>query len=150
MDAHQARAIMLSFPHVVETMQWSDNLVFWTGNKAIGGKMFSLVDLAGGGKAVISFAAGPERYAELVETDGMIPAPYMARIWWVAVERWSVFRARDREAELRAAYDLTFAKLSARTRNILDLPLKEQHRLIAERRPLHKERGLAKDARQPT
>src|ERR1700712_4622216 len=45
MDAERARAFLLKLPHVVETRQWGDNLVFWVGDKAIGGKMFALLNL---------------------------------------------------------------------------------------------------------
>lgn len=136
MDAERIRALLLKLPHVVETMQWGANLVFWVGDKAIGGKMFALVPLDGDGKAVISYSAGAERYAELLEIEGLFPAPYMARIFWVAAERWSVFRAPEWEAELRAAYDLTLAKLPSKVRGVLALPAAKQRRLIAERRKL--------------
>jgi predicted DNA-binding protein (MmcQ/YjbR family) len=79
MDAERIRAFLLKLPHVVETRQWGDNLVFWAGDKAIGGKMFALVNLDGNGKGVISYPAGPERYAELLEVEGFFPAPYLAR-----------------------------------------------------------------------
>ncbi len=46
MDAERARAFLLTLPHVVETEQWGHNLVFWVGDKAIGGKMFALINLA--------------------------------------------------------------------------------------------------------
>lgn len=136
MDAERIRAFLLKLPHVVETMQWGANLVFWTGDKAIGGKMFALVNLDGDGRAVISYSAGAERYAELLEIDGIFPAPYMARIYWVAAERWSVFRAAEWEQQLRAAYDLTLAKLPPKTRATLALPKTKQKQLIAERRKL--------------
>ena len=83
MDAERIRAYLLTLPHTVETMQWGANLVFWVGDKAIGGKMFALVNLDDDGKAVISYSAGRERYFELLEIEGIIPAPYMARISWV-------------------------------------------------------------------
>jgi predicted DNA-binding protein (MmcQ/YjbR family) len=136
MDAERIRAFLLKLPHVVETMQWGANLVFWVGDKAIGGKMFALANLDGGGKAVISYSAGAERYAELLERDGLFPAPYMARIYWVAAENWSVFRVAEWEEELRAAYELTFAKLPPKIRGLLALPAAKQKRLIAERRKL--------------
>ena len=41
MDAERLRAYLLTLPHVAETMQWGANLVFWAGDKAIGGKMRS-------------------------------------------------------------------------------------------------------------
>ena len=63
MDAETLRAFLLALPDVCETMQWGDNLVYWVGDKAIGGKMFALVSLLPDHGAVISFAAGPERFA---------------------------------------------------------------------------------------
>jgi len=136
MDAERVRAFLLKLPHVVETQQWGDNLVFWVGDKAIGGKMFALVNLGGDGSGVISYSAGPERYAELVEVDGLKPAPYMARIFWVAAERWSVLRDREWEEHLRAAHEITQGKLPKRVREVLAMPAKAREKLIAERRKL--------------
>jgi predicted DNA-binding protein (MmcQ/YjbR family) len=146
MDAERIRGLLLKLPHVVETMQWGANLVFWVGDKAIGGKMFALVNLDGDGRAVISYAAGRERYAELVEIDGVIPAPYMARIFWVAVERWDVFRGADWEQELLAAHEITFAKLPPRVRAVLAMPPKEQKKLLRDRKALLAERTAGKAA----
>jgi len=70
-------------------MQWGANLVFWAGDKAIGGKMFALANLDDDGRGVLSFAAGPERYNELLENEGVIPAPYLARAHWVFFRRSS-------------------------------------------------------------
>jgi len=134
MDAEQVQAMLLGLPHVAETMQWGANLVFWVGDKAIGGKMFAVVDLDGKGGPVISYAAGPERFAELVERDGLVPAPYLARAHWVAVERWDVFRASEWQSELTGAHALIYAKLPKRTRDVLAMPAGERKRLIAERK----------------
>ncbi len=137
MDAERIRGFLLGLPHVVET-------IFWVGDKAIGGKMFALVNLDGDGRAVISYAAGRERYDELLEIEGVIPAPYMARIFWVAVERWDVFRAAEWERELTAAHRITSAKLPPRTRAVLAMPLKEQRKLLRERKALLAARAAAK------
>jgi predicted DNA-binding protein (MmcQ/YjbR family) len=145
MDAERIRAYILTLPHAVETMQWGTNLVFWVGDKAIGGKMFALVNLDGDGKAVISYAAGPERYAELVEIEGIIPAPYMARIFWVAVERWDVFRTPQWEQELRTAHTIIFNKMPPKTRAVLAMPAAQQKRLLADRKKLLAARAAAKD-----
>jgi predicted DNA-binding protein (MmcQ/YjbR family) len=111
MDAEKLRRMLLSLPHIEETVQWGDDLVFWVGDKSIGGKMFAVVNLSGAGKVVIAFAAGPERFAELVEVEGIIPAPYLARMHWVALERWDALRASELEEFLRAAHALIFNKL---------------------------------------
>lgn len=147
MDVERARKLLLSLPHVVETMQWGDNLVFWTGDKALGGKMFALVDLDAGASLVISFAAGPERFAELCEQEGFRPAPYFARLYWVAAERWDALPGREWEEVLRAAHGLVLGKLPKKTMDLLVLPVKERTRLIAERR---KELAAAQAAKAST
>ena len=119
MDAERARAFLLTLPHVAETLQWGDNLVFWVGDKAIGGKMFALVNLSADAHGVISFAAGSERFNEFLELEGFYPAPYLARAHWVAAERWDALRAADWQAELRNAHAVIFAKLPKRTRETL-------------------------------
>ena len=145
MDAERARAFLLTLPHVVETQQWGDNLVFWVGDKAIGGKMFVLIDLGSGmSKGVVSFSAGPERFSELLELEGMIPAPYMARIHWVAAEHWGVLRNSEWEEALAAAHAITLGKSPPKVRRTLLLPQREQKRLILERRKTLAEREAAK------
>jgi predicted DNA-binding protein (MmcQ/YjbR family) len=134
MDVERARAFLLTLPHVVETMQWGDNLVFWVGDKAIGGKMFCLLNLDAGAHGVVSYSAGPERFAELVEQEGIVPAPYMARIHWAAVERWDVLRNAEWESELRAAHDITLAKLPKGVREVLAMSERARAKVIAERR----------------
>jgi predicted DNA-binding protein (MmcQ/YjbR family) len=137
MDVERIRAFLLSLPHVVETAQFG-GLVFWVGDKAIGGKMFIMLKLEQDNSRprVISYPAGPERYSELLEIDGIYPAPYVARIHWVAAERWSVFRTAEWEQQLRAAYDLTLAKLPPKTRTILAMPKTKQKQFIPQRKKL--------------
>ena len=151
MNADRARAFILTLPHVVETMQWGDNLVFWVADKSIGGKMFALISLNScpsaakpSGRAIISFAAGRERFAELLEIEGLVPAPYMARNHWIAAERWDAFRPSEWESQLRHAYSLTLSKLPTRTRDVLNLPQREQQRVVAARRKLLSTRFTAK------
>ncbi len=134
MDAERAREFLLSLPQVEETQQWGDNLVFWAGDKAIGGKMFCLMNLSGDAHGVVSIAAGPERFAELVERDGLKPAPYFARIYWVAAERWGALRPSEWKELLRAAYERTLAKLPKKTREVLALPAKELAAVVRERK----------------
>jgi len=143
MDAERSREFLLKLPHVCETKQWGENLVFWTGDKAIGGKMFCLLNLDPGGGGVISFAAGAERFYELVERDGLIPAPYMARIFWVAAEGWSALRNAEWEELLRTAHEITYEKLPKRVKETLELPARTREKLIRERRTLLEKRAAA-------
>ena len=136
MDAERLRTHLLTLPHVVETMQWGDNLLFWVGDKAIGGKMFALINLSLSSHGVLSFAAGPERFAELVESEGVIPAPYMARNHWVALQTWSALPPTQLLAELKNAHARTHAKLPPKVKDALALPKTQLSKLIAERRKL--------------
>jgi predicted DNA-binding protein (MmcQ/YjbR family) len=134
MDSESTRAFLLRLPLVEETLQWGNNLVFWVGDKAIGGKMFALLNLDADSNGVLSFAAGPEGAAELLEIDGIFPAPYLARAHWVAMERWNALRTSELEARLRAARDIVEAKLPKRTRDVLAMPVGERRKLIAARK----------------
>jgi len=131
MDAEGLRSFLLALPDVAETVQWGDNLVYWVGDKAIGGKMFALASLEPDHGAVLSFAAGPERFRELVEREGCFPAPYLARAHWIAVERWNTLPASELKELLRAARGLVYEKLPARTRDVLAMTQAEKKRLIA-------------------
>ncbi len=141
MDNEQVRAFCLALPHVTETVNWGHHLVFFVGDKAIGGKMFALIHLDDAGTGVVWFHAGPERYAELLEIEGIVPAPYMARAHWVTVMGWDVLRTRDLQEELRLAHTLVYGKLPKRTRTILAMPEKERKQLIRERKKLLAEKS---------
>ncbi len=142
MDVERLRAFLLTLPHTVETRQWGNNLVFWVGDKAIGGKMFALLNLDDPGPRLartdLSFATDPERFHQLLETEGIIPAPYLARAKWIALESLNANTLTRTELEdlLREANALTFTKLPARVRATLALPATQQRRLITERRKL--------------
>lgn len=134
MDAERARAFLLTLPHVAETLQWGDNLVFWVGDKSIGGKMFAVINLSADAHGVISFAAGPERAPDLLELEAFYPAPYLARAHWVATRDWNCLRLTEWQAELRNAHAVIFAKLPKRTRDVLAMPAKQRDSLITARK----------------
>jgi len=141
MDAEQARAFLRKLPHAEETMQWGANLVYWVGDKAIGGKMFALINLDEDKNPdkptpVIMFYVGSERYGELLEIEGIVPAPYMARIYWVALMHWNVLRAAEFKELLASANAGVAAKLPRRVHEVLALPEAERSKVIAERRKL--------------
>jgi predicted DNA-binding protein (MmcQ/YjbR family) len=119
MDVEGARRYLRKLPHVVETMQWGANLVFWVGDKTIGGKMFAVLNLDDDQKAVCSFAAGPELFAELLEIEDVIPAPYLARAHWVALRHWKVLRTSELEEHFKHAHAVVHAKLPVKTRKLL-------------------------------
>jgi predicted DNA-binding protein (MmcQ/YjbR family) len=59
----------------------------------------------------LSLKTSPEEFAELVERPGIIPAPYLARAHWVALESESALPRNELERLLRLAHSLVVAKL---------------------------------------
>jgi predicted DNA-binding protein (MmcQ/YjbR family) len=144
MDNERIREICLAMPHVTETLNWGHHLVYFVGDKEIGGKMFAMTDLDGSGTGVLWFHTGPERFHELLETEGIIASPYLARAFWVTLERWDTLRPKQIEDELRRAHALIFEKLPKRTKTILAMPEKEGTKLIRDRKKVLAERAKAK------
>jgi len=147
MDNERIRAICMSMPGAAETVNWGHHLVYWVGDRDIGGKMFAMTDLDGTGYGVLLFHCGPERFHELQEQEDIVASPYLARAHWVTLLRWDALRPREIEQELHNAYALTFAKLPARTQKLLALPEKELNKVIRERRKVLAERAKAKAAK---
>jgi predicted DNA-binding protein (MmcQ/YjbR family) len=105
MDIDLLREFCLSLPHTTEKLQWEDNLVF-----KIGGKMYAVVSLEPR-DTWLSFKCSLDDFASLVEKPGIIPAPYLARAHWVALENDSSIPRDELKNLLREAYSLILAKL---------------------------------------
>jgi predicted DNA-binding protein (MmcQ/YjbR family) len=136
MNNERIREFCLALPHVTETVSWGHHLVYWAGDRDIGGKMFCSTDLDGSGVGVLAFHCGAERFHELLEIEGIRPTPYSAKYFWVTLERWDVLRPRQIEEELRRAYALIFEKLPPRTRKMLAMPERGRAKLIKERKKM--------------
>jgi predicted DNA-binding protein (MmcQ/YjbR family) len=134
MNNEKVREIVSTLEHVEECVQWGHQLVFWAGDKAIGGKMFAMIDLDGSGQCVAIVAAGPEGMAELCEMDGVRPAPYLARAHWVCVERWDALTSAEWQQMLARAHEIVLAKLAPGTRKILAMEPKARSKAIRERK----------------
>jgi predicted DNA-binding protein (MmcQ/YjbR family) len=134
MDNERIREICLALPHVKETLNWGHHLVYWAADRDIGGKMFAMTDLDGSGTGVLWFHCGAERFHELLENAGIIASPYLAKAYWVTLERWDALRPREIEEELSRARALIFEKLPKRTKELAAMPEKERKRLINEQK----------------
>jgi predicted DNA-binding protein (MmcQ/YjbR family) len=115
MDIESVRSFCLSLPHVDEKVQWGNDLLF-----RIGEKMFAVVSLEPASDHCMSFKCTPEKFAELVEQEGIFPAPYVARYHWVALKRFDALPERDLKQLLRTAYELVHEKLPAKIKRQLE------------------------------
>ena len=109
MDAEWVRALCLGFPNTTESVQW-EHLVF-----KVGGKMYAMANLEPSGHW-LSFKCSTESFVELVEVPGIVPAPYLARAQWVALENHAVLSPGRVQALLREGYEVILAKLPKKVR----------------------------------
>jgi predicted DNA-binding protein (MmcQ/YjbR family) len=117
MDIESVRKFCLSLPHTDEKVQWGNDLLF-----RIGEKMFAVAALEPSHGVALSFKCTPEKFAELVEQPGIIPAPYLARHHWVGLERFGALPDRELKPLLTNAYQLVLEKLPRKVRAALDVP----------------------------
>ena len=120
MTTDWVRHYCLSFPHVTEHVQWEIDLVF-----KIGGKMFAIVVLEPFSHCM-SMKCSAEMFAELLERPGIVPAPYMARAQWIALESMDAVPRRELERLLREAYELVLCKLPKKAQAELRKPPKKK------------------------
>jgi predicted DNA-binding protein (MmcQ/YjbR family) len=111
MDHESVRSFCLSLPHVTEDIQWESDLLF-----RIGGKMFAVLALDISYGHVMSFKCTPEKFAELAEQDGIVPAPYVARYHWVALERFDALSASELKSLIKNSYQMVLTKLPKNAR----------------------------------
>jgi len=113
MNIDQLRKLCLSFPSATEQIQWSDDLLF-----KVAGKMFAITPLEPA-LVWLSLKVTPENFAELTERPGIIPAPYLARAKWIALEARDALSPAELAPLLRSSYDLVVAKLPRKTRDAI-------------------------------
>jgi predicted DNA-binding protein (MmcQ/YjbR family) len=137
MNVDWLRELCLSFPGATEQIQWGNDLLF-----KVGGKMFAVTPLEPA-PVCLSFKASPETFAELTEQPNIIPAPYLARAQWVALETRDALPAQQLARLLRESYEMVFAKLSRKARDAVS-GAKPAARQARSKKPVKKKRGRSR------
>jgi predicted DNA-binding protein (MmcQ/YjbR family) len=143
MNADSIREYCIRLPYVTEVVQWGGHLVL-----KVGGKMFAVVALEPQDDVVLSFKATSDRFCELQEWPGIIPAPYLARSQWLALERFDAVRDDELKELLATSYRLVYEKLPKRTQE--ELNGKTAKGKTAKRKPGAKGRGQKAKRKAPT
>lgn len=107
MNLERLRKHCMSLPGATEQIQWGADLVF-----KVGGKMFAVAATEPEAGHRLSFKCSDDGFAELVEHDGVVPAPYLARAKWVALERFDSLSDKEIESRIVEAYTIIFEKLT--------------------------------------
>ena len=106
MDFEAAETPCRSPPGCAEDTKWDHDTVF-----SVGAKMFAVTNKDGPSTG-FSLKADDERFLELTDRPGIVPAPYLARAKWVFVTPEARLEDEEFAALLRRSYELVFAKLT--------------------------------------
>src|SRR5579863_3219438 len=129
MDVEAIRRHCMRFPHATENVQWEVDLCF-----KVDGKLFAVAPLEPA-PVQLSFKCSPETFAELCERPGIIPAPYMARAQWVALQQLKAVPDAELRELLAESYRLVFARLPKKRQAELQSAKSSPTRKSAARKP---------------
>src|SRR6185312_9777067 len=104
MNVDSIREYCLSLPHATEDIQWGNDLLF-----RIAGKIFAGMSLDP--PHSLSFKCTPEKLDELIELEGIIPAPHTARNKLVMLELLDALRDSEIKSLIANSYEMIFSKL---------------------------------------
>jgi predicted DNA-binding protein (MmcQ/YjbR family) len=106
MDFELAKAVCRSLPGCTEDIKWGADLVF-----SVGDKMFAVTGNDAPAEGM-SFKVDDDRFLELTDRPGIIPAPYLARAKWVYVQAGAGLDDAEAAQLLRRSWELVFGKLT--------------------------------------
>ena len=78
MNLEALRKHCATLPGATRDVKWGADEVY-----SVGGRMFAVFLIERGKAKTASFKCDPERFLELTDQPGIVPAPYLARAHWV-------------------------------------------------------------------
>jgi predicted DNA-binding protein (MmcQ/YjbR family) len=116
MNLKAIQKLCASLPHATFDRKWEIDYVY-----SIGGKMFAVACENAYRGVFIGFKVDDERFLELTDRDGFVPAPYLARAKWVQIVDLKKVSDDELQALIRRSYQLVSMKLTRKLRNELGL-----------------------------
>jgi len=111
MNVDLIRKYCMDFPGATENLQWGDDLCF-----KIRGKIFATLALTVVPQK-LCFKCTPETFAELIEREGIGPAPYVGRYHWVITDGLAVLPQAELKEMIRRSYEMVAANAPAVAKN---------------------------------
>ena len=108
MNLDQLRNFCLALPGATEDIKWGADLCF-----CIGAKVFCATG-ADSNAASMSLKCEPEKFAELIEREGIKPAAYVGRYGWVHISSDAVIGDDELKDLVGKSYQLVFDKLPSK------------------------------------
>lgn len=98
------RRFCLSFPQAKESLQWGETLCF-----KVRGKIFAMLSLDAVPPS-LCLKCSPETFGQLLEIEGIVPAPYVGRYKWALLDRLDVLPAEEVQELIQQSYEMVEAK----------------------------------------
>jgi len=87
----------------------------------VGAKMFAIFAVERGDVCAVSFKCDAERFLELTDVPGIVPAPYLARAHWVQMRDPRALAPVQTRVLLERSHALVLSRLTRRERAALGL-----------------------------
>ena len=107
LTAAQLDTLCGHWPGVTRDTKWGVDMVF-----SVGGKMFAVMPSDGSEGGRLSCKVADDRFLELTDQPGIVPAPYLARAHWISITEPQRFATAELEAFILDAYTLIRVKLT--------------------------------------
>lgn len=109
MNVAQLKARCTKFAGASETLHGApSNILVY----AVGAKTFAYFKTSEPERWRFSMRVTPDRFLELTDRPGIIPAPYLARAKWVRVDDLKTLSDVEAKELLTRSYELVFGKLT--------------------------------------
>ncbi len=95
------RMACATLPGATQDIKWGTNMVY-----SVGQKMFAVTDED---SAFFSFKVDDDRFLELTDRPGIIPAPYLARAKWIQIKPDCALTQDEAKALLQRAHAHCFS-----------------------------------------
>ena len=112
MNTERLRSYCLSFPGATEGIKWEDHLCFMVAEK-----IFLITGMEDSSN--VSIKVSDEDFELLSDREGIIPAPYMARNKWVAIENRNSLRPDEWKHFVLQSYEIIKSKLPKKVQQSL-------------------------------
>lgn len=114
MSIEQLDELCAQWPGAGRSIKWEVDLVW-----SVSGKMFAVMCTLGPERGRLSFKVDRERFLELTDQPGIIPAPYMARAFWISINEPELFGESELAVHVRNSYEIVRDALPKKTREAL-------------------------------
>ncbi len=114
MNLETLRKFCGGLPGATRDIKWGADEVY-----SVGEKMFAVFWIDKDKAKTVSFKAGADRFLELTDLSGIVPAPYLARAHWVQVQDVKALSDADARALVAHSHALVAAKLPKKIRATL-------------------------------